>query len=128
MYDTTSQSAKETLETIKNYVDSAIHYIQDRDYIDDLDQVHSIDNGLKTGGSDGQKEVEWSPKRHKHFAEKKANWKYIVKKTNEGGKTAKYKPGTDVQKLERPVWKNGIQGDNPQGWKIMKFKEIIGAK
>ena len=39
----------------------------------------------------------------------------------------KYLPGMDVEALERNVWQNGLATTNGRTWKVMAFRDIIGA-
>lgn len=69
--------------------------------------------------------VNWSNHSYKHFPPKKMSWKGITKSTKNG--SAKYKPGIDVEALERQVWKEGTSVTNGKVWKVKKFNKVIGA-
>lgn len=53
------------------------------------------------------------------------DWPDIVKTTRSG--PAKYFPGTDVEALEREIWKNGKPVTNGKTWKVQEFDQAIGA-
>lgn len=48
-----------------------------------------------------------------------------MKSTKSG--PAKYLHGTDVEALERSVWRNGLNVTNGKTWKVMKFDKVVGA-
>ncbi|WP_252088923.1 RHS repeat-associated core domain-containing protein, partial [Pseudomonas sp. MWU13-3659] len=62
------------------------------------------------------KEPEWTPHGYKHVAPKNSSWKDIVKSTKKG--PAKYKPGTDIEALERSVHRDGQPVTNGKSWKV----------
>ena len=70
-------------------------------------------------------EVAWTPHGYKHFASAKLSWAEIVLTTARG--PAKYLPDTDVEALERDVWRNGMSTTNGRPWKVKEFREIVGA-
>lgn len=59
------------------------------------------------------------------MAPKNSTWKDVIKSTKSG--PAKYKPGTDIESLERSVYKNGESVSNGKPWKVKDMGEIIGA-
>ena len=67
----------------------------------------------------------WTPHRYKHFASTTRPWAEIVRSTASG--PAKYLPNLDVESLERTVWNQGIPTTNGRTWKVMAFREVIGA-
>ena len=71
------------------------------------------------------KDIVWTPHGYKHFASSKRSWAEIVRATTSG--PAKYLPDIDIEVLERGVWRNGIPTTNGRSWKVMEFREIIGA-
>lgn len=71
------------------------------------------------------KEPNWTPHGYKHVAPKKSSWKDIIKSTKSG--PAKYKPGIDIESLERSVYKNGQPVTNGKSWKVQDMGEVIGA-
>ncbi|MFP1814032.1 RHS repeat-associated core domain-containing protein, partial [Lonsdalea quercina] len=73
----------------------------------------------------GCKQPNWTPHGHKHVAPKNSSWNDIVKSTKSG--PAKYKPGTDIESLERSVYKNGQPVTNGKSWKVQDMGEVIGA-
>ncbi|ANY68036.1 hypothetical protein BBD42_17315 [Paenibacillus sp. BIHB 4019] len=56
---------------------------------------------------------------------KKMTWSDIRSTTKNGA--AMYKPGIDIESLERYAWENGTPTTNGKTWKVMKFSEVIGA-
>lgn len=70
-------------------------------------------------------DIAWTPHRYKHFASTKLSWVEIVDATGKG--PAKYLPAIDVEALERNVWENGLATTNGRPWKVMAFRDIIGA-
>jgi hypothetical protein len=70
------------------------------------------------------KKIKWTEHKRKHFPPKNIAWKRIVASTKSG--PAKYLPTIDIEKIERNVWAHGKTYAN-RSWKIMAFKEIIGA-
>jgi len=70
-------------------------------------------------------DIAWTPHGYKHFASTKLSWAEIVCATARG--PAKYLPDTDAEALERDVWSNGIPTTNGRQWKVMEFRDIIGA-
>jgi len=70
-------------------------------------------------------DIAWTPYGYKHFASTKLVWAEIVPATARG--PAKYRPSIDVETLERDVWRNGMPTTNGRPWKVMAFREIIGA-
>jgi hypothetical protein len=69
--------------------------------------------------------IAWTPHGYKHFASTKLSWTETVRATARG--PAKYLPAIDVEGLEREVWRNGIPTTNGRPWKVMEFRDIIGA-
>ncbi|WP_165073864.1 RHS repeat-associated core domain-containing protein [Paludisphaera rhizosphaerae] len=67
----------------------------------------------------------WTNYNGKHVASGKLDWKTIVKGTKNG--PAKYKPGTDIEQLERMVHSQGIPATNGKPWRVMEFPDEIGA-
>ena len=64
--------------------------------------------------------------KYKHSASKNTPWKDIVESTKNG--PAKYKYGTDIEKLEMDALKNGKDVTNGKPWKVKEFSNIVGAK
>jgi uncharacterized Zn-binding protein involved in type VI secretion/8-oxo-dGTP pyrophosphatase MutT (NUDIX family) len=90
--------------------------------------------GAKAGGGakdetpagDAGKPVEWTAHGNKHVASTKVAWSKIVEGTATG--PARYKPGTDVEALERQVWEEtGTDVTNGRPWKVQEFPDEIGA-
>ncbi|WP_455830519.1 RHS repeat-associated core domain-containing protein [Pseudomonas fluorescens] len=71
------------------------------------------------------KDVEWTAHGYKHSPSKKMPWKDILATTKSG--PAKYKPGIDIENLEREAYKNGRTTTNGKPWKVMEYPESIGA-
>ncbi|WP_338552524.1 hypothetical protein [Paenibacillus sp. KS-LC4] len=69
--------------------------------------------------------VKWI-KYLKHIPQKNLTWKQIVKSTSNGG-AARYKPGIDIESIERYAWENGTSANNRDLFKVMKFEDVIGA-
>ncbi|WP_429619631.1 RHS repeat-associated core domain-containing protein [Serratia sp. 2723] len=88
-----------------------------------------IPAGVKTGEptapSTDNKDVQWSPHGYKHSSPKNSSWKDIIKSTKLG--PAKYKPGTDIEALERSVYSTGQVVTNGKPWKVKDLGEVIGA-
>ncbi|PSL47547.1 RHS repeat-associated protein [Chitinophaga niastensis] len=70
-------------------------------------------------------EPNWTPHGYKHFPQKDKSWNDIVKSTKTG--PAKYTPETNIEALERGVWKTGTPVTNGKDWKVAAFDDIIGA-
>ncbi|MBP2194595.1 RHS repeat-associated protein [Pantoea cypripedii] len=70
-------------------------------------------------------EPNWTPHGYKHVAPKNSTWRDVIKSTKSG--PAKYKPGTDIESLERSVYKNGQSVTNGKSWKVKEMDEVIGA-
>ncbi|WP_235319648.1 RHS repeat-associated core domain-containing protein [Pectobacterium fontis] len=70
-------------------------------------------------------EPNWTPHGYKHVAPKNSTWKDIIKSTKSG--PAKYKPGTDIEALERSVYRNGQSVTNGKPWKVQDLGSEIGA-
>ncbi|OGY75451.1 MAG: hypothetical protein A2550_03625 [Candidatus Jacksonbacteria bacterium RIFOXYD2_FULL_43_21] len=68
--------------------------------------------------------VEWM-EYTRHLSPNNIPWKNIVEGTTSG--VAKYRPGLNVEALERYVWEKGTQVTNGRNWKVMEFDETIGA-
>jgi hypothetical protein len=64
--------------------------------------------------------------KYKHNAPKNISWNNIVESTKSG--PAKYKYGTDIQKIEMEVYKTGTNVTNGKPWKVKGFDTIVGAK
>jgi len=77
-----------------------------------------------SGGSAGT-EVRWTSYGGKHVANSQTSWRDTVDGTKNG--PAKYRPGTNIQQLERQVWAEGSPASNGKSWKVMEFDEVIGA-
>jgi len=71
------------------------------------------------------KKIDWISHGHKHVPPKNLCWKAIVKGTKYGD--AVYKPGINIEWLERFAWKHGTQSTKKKAWKIIKFDYPIGA-
>lgn len=50
--------------------------------------------------------ITWSNHGNKHVPQKKLNWKQIIDSTKHAGVT-RYKPGVNIQAVEKTVWING---------------------
>ncbi|XQP62037.1 RHS repeat-associated core domain-containing protein [Pseudomonas fluorescens] len=70
-------------------------------------------------------EIEWTAHGYKHSPSKKMPWKDILATTKSG--PAKYKPGINIENLEREAYKNGRAATNGKPWKVMEYPESIGA-
>ena len=70
-------------------------------------------------------EVAWTSHGYKHFASTKLPWAETVRARARG--PAKYLPDIDVEALERDVWDKGIPTTNGRPWKVMEFRDSIGA-
>ncbi|MBK5544340.1 RHS repeat protein [Pseudomonas sp. TH04] len=70
-------------------------------------------------------EIEWTAHGYKHSPSKKMPWKDILATTKSG--PAKYKPGINIENLEREAYKNGRAVTNGKPWKVMEYPESIGA-
>ena len=68
---------------------------------------------------------QWTPHGYKHFAPPNRNWKEIVRSTRSG--PAKYLPNTDIEALERRVWKEGTPTTNGRDWRVIDMGETVGA-
>jgi hypothetical protein len=83
-----------------------------------------------TGGAevakDAEKKIEWTNHIDKHKSPKNMSWKDIVEYTRHGD--AKYKPGTNIEQLERLAWEKGTPVNNGRPWKVIEFDSIVGAK
>jgi len=76
----------------------------------------------------GAKEVKWaSPEYRGRYMPLKVDWSEVIKSTKKG--VARYKPGEDVELLERTVWKQGSLATKPgkERWKVMEFNRVVGA-
>jgi hypothetical protein len=81
----------------------------------------------------GADTVKWGPgaplkdgeRYAKHIPKSDAWTKSVIEETR--GKTALYKPGEDVEMLERGVWQNGTPVTNGKNWKVYEFDRVIGA-
>jgi hypothetical protein len=72
------------------------------------------------------KPVDWTAHGNKHVAPRNAEWSRVIESTRTG--PAKYKPGTDIQALEREVWEvTGTDVSNGRPWKVQEFAGEIGA-
>ncbi|MGU9836263.1 RHS repeat-associated core domain-containing protein, partial [Pseudomonas sp. LF195] len=70
-------------------------------------------------------DIEWTAHGYKHSPSKKMSWKDILTTTKSG--PAKYRPGIDIENLEREAYKNGRMTTNGKPWKVMEYAESIGA-
>ncbi|QOY73576.1 RHS repeat protein [Pseudomonas sp. OST1909] len=70
-------------------------------------------------------EIQWTAHGYKHSPSKKMPWKDILATTKSG--PAKYKPGINIENLEREAYKNGRATTNGKPWKVMEYSESIGA-
>ncbi len=84
------------------------------------DQSSRIDQS-KNGAS----KVEWAQDYPKHRPQPRLSWKEIVESTRHGN--ARYKPGVNIEQLERLGWEQGISVKDGR-WKVMDWGKIIGAK
>ena len=83
---------------------------------------------LKAGeavAADAANAVKWSSYGGKHVAPSNIPWKAIIEGTTSGA--AKYKPGINIEKLERDVWAVGVPASNGKPWKVAEFTGEIGA-
>jgi hypothetical protein len=62
----------------------------------------------------------------KHIPQANMDWKDIVKSTKNGG-AARYKPGIDIEAIERYAWEYGTTTKSRDSFKVMKFDDVIGA-
>ncbi|WP_251561283.1 RHS repeat-associated core domain-containing protein [Paenibacillus pasadenensis] len=62
----------------------------------------------------------------KHIPQKNLSWNAIIKSTANGA-NARYKPGIDIESLERYAWEYGTQANNRDLFKVIKFDKVIGA-
>ena len=69
--------------------------------------------------------INWTPHGYKHVAPKNKSWNDIIKSTKSGA--AKYKPGENIENLERDVWKTGQSVTNGKPWKVKDLGREIGA-
>lgn len=70
----------------------------------------------------------WSTHNNKHILDPKAKWdKKTIKSTKV--QPALYKPGTNIELIERMVWEKGItvKKANNQIWKVMELDVVVGA-
>jgi hypothetical protein len=70
-------------------------------------------------------EPNWTSYGGKHVASQAIPWQVVEEGTKNG--SAKYRIGTDIEALERKVWKEGAAAKNGRQWKIMEFPEELGA-
>ena len=89
-------------------------------------QLGNLYNSVMGEGNGSAKGVDWTPHGYKHFPQRFKTWKQILKGTANGG-AAKYKPGIDIESLERGVWDSGTPTTNGRTWKVQEFADIIGA-
>nr|WP_313771283.1 hypothetical protein [Pantoea dispersa] len=71
--------------------------------------------GLQRKCSD-ENELNWTPHGYKHVAPKNSTWKDVIKSKKSG--PVKYKPGVDIEPLERSVYKNDEVVSNGKPWKV----------
>mgnify|MGYP000374435580 CR=1 FL=1 len=69
--------------------------------------------------------MSWTAHGGKHVAPKEAAWKDIVAGTRHG--LEKYRLGTDIEALERSVWKTGTPVTTERTWKVAEFTDEIEA-
>ena len=69
--------------------------------------------------------IHWTAHGYNHSPSKNMSWKAIIESTKTG--PAKYKPGTDIESLERGVFKDGKSSTNGKPWKVKDFESDIGA-
>ncbi|KEQ18280.1 ankyrin repeat domain-containing protein [Endozoicomonas numazuensis] len=91
-----------------------------RDELNGLLKVASVVPGGK-----GLTIIKWTPHAYKHFPPGNKKWSQIIDSTRNG--PAKYKPETQIEELERSVWKSGKKVSNGKNWKIQEFEHEIGA-
>lgn len=87
-----------------------------------------LHNEAGTGRGAGRATVKspsWTAHGYKHVAPKNKPWIDVVKSTQNG--PAKYKPNTNIQKLEKGVWEKGKTVNNGKNWKVKEFQNEIGA-
>lgn len=70
-------------------------------------------------------EINWIVRDHKYSPSKNTSWEAIIESTKTGPE--KYKPGTDIEKLERGVFKDGKLSTNGKPWKVKEFESDIVA-
>ncbi len=74
-----------------------------------------------------QEPLEWaSGHYHKHKPPPNVEWKNLIESTTHHN--ALYKPGINIERLERHAWEYGQEVANGKNWKVFKSDEIIGAK
>jgi len=77
------------------------------------------------GNTPNSASVKWTSYGGRHVAPKNTPWAKVVEGTKSGN--AKYKPGTNIEALERRVWAEGTPATNGKPWKVMEMPEEIGA-
>ena len=87
--------------------------------------IRFVDEAVELGKKTAKVEVKWTSHGYKHFPPKNAKWESVIKLTKSG--PAKYKPGTDIEALERQVWKEGIKTTNGKNWRAVELDDVIGA-
>lgn len=70
-------------------------------------------------------QIQWSSHGGKHFPPAGVEWADIVTGTAHG--PAKYKPGVDIERLDRDVWQNGEPVTSGKNWKVKELPDEIGA-
>jgi len=70
-------------------------------------------------------DVKWTNHNNKHVPQKGLTWKNIIESTLYGD--ARYKPGINIEELEKFAWANGTPVTNGHTWKVYKADKIIGA-
>jgi len=94
----------------------------------DKKTMEQTDNRKKTDNVDktcAPEDVVWTSHGGKHVVPRNVPWNKIVENTKNG--PAKYKPGTNIEALERKIWSKGTPVTNGNSWKVMEFSDEIGA-
>ena len=82
-------------------------------------------NSKKCGLIKESENINWSPHGYKHVPPKNKSWNDIIKSTKSG--PAKYKPGENIEQLERSVWETGQSVTNGKTWKVKDLGREIEA-
>jgi RHS repeat-associated protein len=69
--------------------------------------------------------LKWTAHGGKHIVSARVAWADVIKSTLRG--PAKYRPGINVEELERRVWQQGLRVTNGKSWKVMDVGQDIGA-
>jgi hypothetical protein len=90
-------------------------------------KLATLTSGVKSAKESNK--IEWTNHGWKHKPQQNVPWKKIVENTRDRKFPAKYKPGIEIEQLEKTVWDRGVSCKSPDGqvWKAMKFENIVGA-